>query len=253
MNSVLNAAKKGRLKVLLRRSFSLNSRDHAFAILGLKSFSDSEIKQSFRKLQEITKGSTLELANKDNKLEPLAPSVNVQEGIQRLAEAEYAVKLDQKTINKVSRAVLGASPTPASTDDAQGNVQNGGSPVLLTLPEYRKKVLDLGEKLDPRVWNIGLSFLCTGEQPCVVQYICVFPLVCDVSCIRCADNYCDNTKTPSKARVWVSSSPACRCWSHSCISLPTSSAWSCLPSGSRSCSATSLQDTSWRSTAVSPA
>lgn len=125
-----------RRQILVHRRFSLNSRDHTFAILGLKSFSEPEIVQSFQKLQDVS--------------DEEGQAVNVQDGIKRIAETEYPVKLDHKTISKVIKLVSGTTES------------NSGKAVTLTLPEYRKRILELGEKLDPRVWNIGLSFLFTG-------------------------------------------------------------------------------------------
>lgn len=158
----VSAKRSVRQKAIRHRAFSLNSRDHAFAILGLKAFTDPEISKSFHKLQEVTQGRE---QNVDSKNQNQNLTVNVQEGIQRIAEAEYAVKIDQKTINKVTRLVIGGVPSHTGSNASAGT--SGGKqeqPVMLTLPEYRKRVLELGERLDPRVWNIGLSFLCTGTR-----------------------------------------------------------------------------------------
>jgi hypothetical protein len=139
------------------RTFSLNSRDHAFTLLGLKSFTDSEVKKSFKRLQEpVTSPSSVAVPStniahdetpKQHAKEEIV--VDVEKGIIRLAESEQSMRLDPKSITKVTSLLIGA-------DDNK----------VMNLTQYKNKVVALGEKLDPRVWNIGLSFLLTGEQAC---------------------------------------------------------------------------------------
>jgi hypothetical protein len=105
---------------------ALNSRDHTFRVLGLKTFTDEEIAESFRRLGE-----------KDG-------LADVSQGIAKLST------LPPSTTHSVSKLVVGEH-TP-----------------VMDLPTYRKTVLALGEKLDPRVWNIGLSFLFTGTSVGVI-------------------------------------------------------------------------------------
>jgi len=156
-NFIWNDANFGGAKPLQLRTFSLNSRDHAFAILGLKSFSEAEVSQSFARLksvQEIQSDAFQSHASEQG----LSPSetVNIHKGIEILAKRDYSIPLDQKTINKVSALVTGVKIGQAV--DSPGNTMN--------VAGYQKKIHELGEKLDPRVWNIGLSFLCTGKQHC---------------------------------------------------------------------------------------
>ncbi|KAJ1418212.1 major facilitator superfamily domain-containing protein, partial [Ochromonadaceae sp. CCMP2298] len=105
---------------------ALNSRDHTFRVLGLKTFTDEEIAESFRRLGE-----------KDG-------LADVSEGIAKLST------LGPSMTHSVSKLVVGEHPG------------------VMDLPTYRKTVLALGEKLDPRVWNIGLSFLFTGTSVGVI-------------------------------------------------------------------------------------
>ena len=135
----------------------MNSRDHAFGILGLRTFSEAEVAKSFARLkaaQEVKVDSTDTSAPQQT-----SDLVNIHRGIDILAKQEYSIPLDQKTINKISEMVTG---TKASVGGTEKNdvVVRGQS---MTLSQYQKNIHDLGEKLDPRVWNIGLSFLCTGS------------------------------------------------------------------------------------------
>jgi hypothetical protein len=139
------------------RTFSLNSRDHAFTLLGLKSFTDSEVKKSFKRLQEpVTSPSSVAVPStnithdetpKQHAKEEIV--VDVEKGIIRLAESEQSMRLDPKSIAKVTSLLIGANDNK-----------------VMNLTQYKNKVVALGEKLDPRVWNIGLSFLLTGEKAC---------------------------------------------------------------------------------------
>ena len=145
----------GAVKPTQLRTFSLNSRDHAFAILGLKTFSEAEVAQSFARLKSVQEiqSDTLQSHPTEQERSP-SDSVNIHKGIEILAKNDYSFPLDQKTINKVSALVTGGKVGQAV--DSPGNT--------MTVAVYQKKIHELGEKLDPRVWNIGLSFLCTGKQ-----------------------------------------------------------------------------------------
>lgn len=114
-----------------------NHRDTAFKVLGLKSFSDEEIKSSFEKLKST----------------PDDDGVNVFKGVQALGAVSDHDSLSESKAFEVSKLVLGDS-TPFST--------------MLTFADYKKSVLALGEKLDSRVWNLGLSFLFTGVSVGVI-------------------------------------------------------------------------------------
>lgn len=157
-----SALKRGSGSNLVRRSFSLNSRDHAFSILGLKSFSDSEIRKSFAKLQEPlplqASKSESEQATAAASMPRADHAIDVEKGIIRLAETDYPIKIDKKTLNKVTALVVGG--------------KNLEKHHRMTLAQYKSNVIALGEKLDPRVWNIGLSFLCTGKTDCCTQVFC---------------------------------------------------------------------------------
>ena len=131
------------------RRFSLNSRDHAFSLLGLRSFTEPEIQVSYRKLQEVA--TACEDLNPENRTESKT-LVDIEKGIQCLAKKDDSMRLDEKAVNKVTELVIGK---PRTLNDV--------SPAVMTLAQYQKKILELGEKLDPRVWNIGLSFLFTGK------------------------------------------------------------------------------------------
>jgi hypothetical protein len=71
-------------------------------------------------------------------------------GIQHLADTEYPIKLDAKAVKKVTELVVGKKADTTQT--------------TMSLAQYKASVLALGERLDPRVWNIGLSFLFTGTR-----------------------------------------------------------------------------------------
>lgn len=128
--------------------FSLNNRDHAFSLLGLKEFTDKEVQKSFARLQEPLKSAATATTEKTNPQDFQTLSIDVEIGIKRLAEKDYAIRLDNRTIAKVTKLVVGPPAAGLKT---------------MTLAQYKRAVLILGEKLDPRVWNIGLSFLFTGK------------------------------------------------------------------------------------------
>jgi hypothetical protein len=130
------------------RNLSQNSRDHAFSILGLKSFSEAEIETSFSRLQTAP---TEQRDERDVGFKSNAASVDVVKGIQHLAETEYPIKLDAKAVKKVTELVVGKKADSKHTN-------------VMSLAQYKASVLALGERLDPRVWNIGLSFLFTGTR-----------------------------------------------------------------------------------------
>jgi len=136
----------------------MNSRDHAFGILGLRTFSEAEVAKSFARLkaaQEVEVNTSEAPAPMQT-----ADLVNIHRGIDILAKQEYSIPLDEKTINKISEMVTGTKASAGGTEKNDAAV-SGHS---LTLAQYQKNIHDLGEKLDPRVWNIGLSFLCTGNE-----------------------------------------------------------------------------------------
>lgn len=137
------------------RNFSMNSRDHAFGILGLRTFSEAEVAKSFARLKAAQEIQT-------DSLETVVPTqldvVNIHKGINIIAKNEYSVPLDQKTINKISEMVTGSKVLASEPDKADVVVKGQA----MTLAQYQKNIHALGERLDPRVWNIGLSFLCTG-------------------------------------------------------------------------------------------
>lgn len=162
-NFIWNDANFGAAKPLQLRTFSLNSRDHAFAILGLKTFSEAEVAQSFARLKSVqdVQSDTFQSHPSEQERSP-SETVNIHKGIEILAKKDYSISLDQKTINKVSALVTGVKIGQAV--DSPGNTMN--------VAGYQKKIHELGEKLDPRVWNIGLSFLCTGKHRSCRQIHC---------------------------------------------------------------------------------
>jgi hypothetical protein len=137
------------------RHLSQNSRDHAFSLLGLKSFSEAEIETSFNRLQAAP---TEQRDERDVGLKSNTASVDILKGIQHLADTEYPIKLDAKAVKKVTELVVGKKADSTHT--------------TMSLAQYKTSVRALGERLDPRVWNIGLSFLFTGKHTYYVAGAC---------------------------------------------------------------------------------
>jgi hypothetical protein len=161
------------------RTLSLTTRDHTFALLGLKRFSDAEIKDSFERLRGPTSVNEYGIRDENE-------TVDVRAAVSRLASTEYTGRLDNKQIMKINNLIFCPSADPAAKSHSKASencaslaAENQGAaasavgaasdatpalpPLLLTYSDYRQRVLALADKLDSRVWNIGLSFLCTGN------------------------------------------------------------------------------------------
>ena len=116
----------------VRRSIC-TAREYAFHILRLKSFTEEEIEASFNFLRKTTAGGDKIL---------LGNAI-------RQAAYDYQHNLSPETV----RDIVQLFPS---------NKQSSSE--LINLREYKKIVETLGEKLDPRVYNIGACFLMTGAS-----------------------------------------------------------------------------------------
>eukprot|EP01038_Epipyxis_sp_PR26KG_P009038 gene9038-12185_t len=128
-----------------------SSRTQVFELLNLRKFDQNEIKASYELLKSrgvivddsihsnlgsASFNNTDMLNNIDNRLKKLASEKNII--------------LSEKSLIATRNVVLG-SDSP-------------GIGEVVAYDKYSNRVTKLGEKLDPRIWNLGFSFLLTGSS-----------------------------------------------------------------------------------------
>jgi len=128
------------------RGMSFNARDHAFHLLGLKTFSDAEIQRSYESLGGRMDGTVLDI--------PVA--------VEKLGKVYPTGEMDAATVRQVNRLLVGRRWGGEGGDRSDSVDPALSKRMSMDQTAYRKCVLALGEKLDPRVWGIGLSFLFAG-------------------------------------------------------------------------------------------
>jgi hypothetical protein len=134
------------------------SKEYAFNVLGLKSFSEDEIRHSFDLIKE---GShSIENAVLQNATASASSSVSdpivldLEGGIQSLLRSKNIPNSDENfrtTASNIASLVVG------SDGPSKG-------PIIISFNEYQKNVIKLGEALDSRISNLAISFLLTGSS-----------------------------------------------------------------------------------------
>jgi MFS family permease len=81
------------------------------------------------------------------------------------------ISLDNSTTMSISSVTNSGSDssnntntTPAASPPAEVAAPKPEAEVGITLPEYKRRLRDLGERLDPRIWPIAASFFLTGTS-----------------------------------------------------------------------------------------
>jgi MFS family permease len=159
--------------------------------LKLKSFSEHEIKQSFELLRQYDTC----VSRKDDARED-GQRINIIKCIHGLQRANHHSKVtssaDDKRLrilrlligkhyitaaritNQSSMAMTPSASSPPSTNtgiatrelgsDDDNDNDNDDNIYPLTYEQYKEKIVRIGETLDIRIWNIGLSFLFAGAS-----------------------------------------------------------------------------------------
>jgi MFS family permease len=159
--------------------------------LKLKSFSEHEIKQSFELLRQYDTGASSH-TRKDDARED-GQRINIIKCIHGLQRANHHSKVtssaDDKRLrilrlligknyiaaasitNQSSMAMTPSASSPPSTNtgielgsDDDNDNDDDDNIYPLTYEQYKEKIVRIGETLDIRIWNIGLSFLFAGAS-----------------------------------------------------------------------------------------
>lgn len=159
--------------------------------LKLKSFSEHEIKQSFELLRQYDTGTSCH-TRKDDARED-GQRINIIKcihGLQRTNHhSEVTSSADDKRLrilrlligkdyitaasitNQSSMAMTLSASSPPSTNTGIATRKLGRDDddddddiYLLSYEQYKEKIVRIGETLDIRIWNIGLSFLFAGAS-----------------------------------------------------------------------------------------
>lgn len=154
------------LKLHRKSRVPLSARNDLFRVLNVNKFSDGEIKLSFDKFKPLPTATHVcptaaksflrrgHLAGRQSQeVDKFIPVIfsNGGFGGEQLADSSSVVSVsvgDAAFIDPVTR-----SEVNDATDD-EG----------ITLPEYKSRLRELAERLDPRVWPIAASFFLTGTS-----------------------------------------------------------------------------------------
>eukprot|EP01035_Chromulina_nebulosa_P030183 gene30183-40088_t len=145
------------VKKLLVRAVS---KEYALKVLGVKTFSNEEIRKSFKELQgthHIESSSTSLYSDED--------AIDLEDGIIAKLQSYYSKKSSTvPSSDELNRAAIKISALLTDQKDLKSIEQGRKDRILLTYDEYHEKVIALGKKLDPRTSNIALSFLLAGSS-----------------------------------------------------------------------------------------
>ena len=158
--------------------------------LNLKSFSEHEIKQSFELLRQYDTDASCHTRKDDDARED-GQRINISKCIHGLQRANHHCKVtssaDDKRLrilrlligkdyiaaasitNQSSMAMTPSASSPPSTNTGiatreLGRDNDNDNIYPLTYEQYKEKIVRIGETLDIRIWNIGLSFLFAGAS-----------------------------------------------------------------------------------------
>lgn len=127
---------------------SLYYREEILELLQLKTFTEEEWRQSFQSLQVDKADNTIEL----------------KESLTHLYQQKVPwLPLNNKKIEVLASEILPKKTHPSSLDNVP-SFQNK----RITFDQYKQYLTKYSERLDKRVWNIGMSFLLTGVSVGVI-------------------------------------------------------------------------------------
>lgn len=127
---------------------SLYYREEILELLQLKTFTEEEWRQSFQSLQIDQADNTIEL----------------KESLTHLYQQKVPwLPLNNKKIEVLASEILPKKTLPSSLDNIPSH-QNK----RITFDQYKQYLTKYSERLDKRVWNIGMSFLLTGVSVGVI-------------------------------------------------------------------------------------
>ncbi len=148
------------------RAIPISCRNDLFRKLKINRFTDVEIRASFDRFKPSPDASHASPAmvreyihkyNTAHKADPQDGHVSidlVDSSIERLLYSEYQTE-DQPGDDK---GEVEAAYEAESEEESSG----------VTLPEYKSRVMELADRLDPRIWPIAASFFLTGASLGVV-------------------------------------------------------------------------------------
>lgn len=152
---------------LKNRSFSshhhvkklLVSKEYALNVLGLKTFSNEEIRKSFKELQgpqpiDCSASSVYDEGD----------AIDLEYGIAAKLQSYYSKESTMIPSDEFNLAAMKISALLIDQKNLKSVDQGHKDRILLTYEEYHEKVIALGKKLDPRTSNIALSFLLAGSS-----------------------------------------------------------------------------------------
>lgn len=145
------------VKKLLVRAVS---KEYALKVLGVKTFSNEEIRKSFKELQgtDPTESSSPSLYSEED-------AIDLEDAIIAKLQSYYSKKSSTApSSDELNRAAIKISALLTDQKDLKSIEQGRKDRILLTYDEYHEKVIALGKKLDPRTSNIALSFLLAGSS-----------------------------------------------------------------------------------------
>lgn len=117
-------------------------RDEVFSLLHLKTFHESEWKKSFQTIKSNEHDETVDVNKIIKAWHRESPDHFTPEKQQLIKE----ILLTHPSANNSSHTIV-----PQQLSNSQ-----------LTYDQYKANMLKYAEALDPRVWTLGLSYLCTG-------------------------------------------------------------------------------------------
>ena len=134
----------------------LVSKEYALKVLGLKTFSNEEIRKSFKELQRTPPIDYSSSPDYDEE-----EAIDAEKSIAAKLQSYYSKESTTISSDELTRAAVKIT---ALLTDRKEPAQGRNDRILLTYDEYHEKVNALGRKLDPRTSNIALSFLLAGSS-----------------------------------------------------------------------------------------
>jgi len=122
-------------KLILSRQHYL-IREEVFQLLHLKTFQETELKRSYDRL----------------KIKEDDPHVDIDERLKLWQQQQPALFTSTKGL--LLRQIVAG--------DSAGCSNGGNGKVLLNYDDYKSNIISYTESLDPRVWPLCISYLCTG-------------------------------------------------------------------------------------------
>ena len=134
------------------------SKEYALKVLGLRTFTDEEIRKSYDNLK-----ITSETVDSHQQGDADVNVIDLRKSISQLLQTLHN---DSKHYSSEEINIAASKITCLLTDSnyKKETASTTSDNILVSYDQYSEKVINLGKKLDPRTVNIALSFLMAGSS-----------------------------------------------------------------------------------------